>query len=52
MWLTTQKIVGPMTHDARVAAICIQHGVTTLYTRDRDFSRFPELKTVNPLVAK
>lgn len=43
------KISGPMIHDARVAALCIYHGVRELWTADRDFSRFPELKTRNPL---
>lgn len=49
--LTAGNIVGPMTHDARIAAICSQHGVVTLFSADRDFSRFPELHTVNPLVS-
>jgi toxin-antitoxin system PIN domain toxin len=44
------KIHGPMIHDARVAAICLQNGVTQLWSADRDFSRFEELKTLNPLV--
>lgn len=43
-------ITGPAVHDARIAALCRQHGVRELWTADRDFSRFPELKTVNPLV--
>jgi predicted nucleic acid-binding protein len=43
-------VAGGMVHDARIAALCIFHGVTTLYTSDRDFSRFPTLKTANPLV--
>ena len=43
-------VVGPRVHDARIAAICIGHGVSELWTADRDFSRFPELKTRNPLV--
>jgi hypothetical protein len=30
-------------HDARIAALCIGHGVEALITRDRDFSLFPEL---------
>jgi predicted nucleic acid-binding protein len=38
-------------HDARVAAICRDHGVRELWTSDRDFSRFPQLTVVNPLVA-
>lgn len=35
-------------HDARVAAICVAHGVVTLLTRDRDFGLFPELPTEDP----
>jgi len=42
---------GPRVHDARVAALCREHGVQELWTADRDFSRFPELATRNPLVA-
>jgi uncharacterized protein len=41
---------GPQIHDARVAAICLAHGVRELLTADRDFSRFPSLETRNPLV--
>jgi hypothetical protein len=44
------NITGPRVHDARIAAICLQHGVRELWTADRDFSRFPELKAVNPLI--
>jgi uncharacterized protein len=36
---------GPRVHDARIAAICIDHGVTELITMDRDFARFPALRT-------
>jgi uncharacterized protein len=43
-------IVGPRVHDARIAALCLQHGVRELLTFDRDFSRFPAVKTRNPLV--
>jgi predicted nucleic acid-binding protein len=39
-----------MVHDARVAAICIAHGVNEFWTVDRDFSRFPDLPTRNPLL--
>ena len=46
----TGKVVGPMIHDARIAAICLDHGIRTFWTADRDFSRFPALKTKNPLV--
>ena len=41
---------GARVHDARVAAVCIAHGVTVLWTADRDFGRFPRLRTHNPLV--
>lgn len=42
-------IVGPRVHDARVAALCRLHHVQTLWSADRDFSRFPELEVDNPL---
>jgi uncharacterized protein len=48
--LTAAKARGGQIHDARIAAICLQHGVTELWTADRDFSRYPTLKTRNPLV--
>ncbi|MFZ2054599.1 MAG: TA system VapC family ribonuclease toxin [Candidatus Aminicenantales bacterium] len=48
--LRSGRIVGPKVHDARVAAICMQHGASELWTVDRDFSRFPGLKARNPLV--
>jgi uncharacterized protein len=44
------KVKGPMIHDARIAAICIDHGITELWSADRDFSRFPQIKVRNPLV--
>ncbi len=43
------KITGPMIHDARIAALCLEHGVTELWSADRDFSRFTSLKVKNPL---
>jgi len=44
------RVAGPVVHDARVAALCLQHGVRELWTTDRDFGRFPALRCVNPLV--
>jgi uncharacterized protein len=49
--LATGRIVGPLVHDGRVAALCRAHGVRELWTADRDFSRFPGLAVVNPLLA-
>lgn len=43
------KLVGGAIHDARIAAICLDHGAATLWTADRDFSRFPDLRVRNPL---
>jgi predicted nucleic acid-binding protein len=48
--LLASRTIGAKVHDARIAAICLQHGVRELWSTDRDFSRFPQLKTVNPLV--
>jgi toxin-antitoxin system PIN domain toxin len=46
----TSKCEGAMIHDARIAALCATHGVRQLWSADRDFSRFPKLKIINPLV--
>ena len=48
--LAAGRVTGPMVHDARVAAVCLHHGVRELWSADRDFSRFPELRVRNPLV--
>jgi predicted nucleic acid-binding protein len=45
------RIQGAVVHDARIAAICSYHGVRELWSADRDFSRFPQLKVRNPLLA-
>ena len=43
------RVSGPRVHDARIAAICISHGVSEFLSAGRDFSHFPKLKTRNPL---
>jgi toxin-antitoxin system PIN domain toxin len=45
------RVVGPRVHDARVATLCLLHGVKELWSADRDFLAFPALKVRNPLVA-
>jgi uncharacterized protein len=50
MTLQAGRVSGPQVHDARVAALCQQHGVTELWSADRDFGRFPGLIVRNPLV--
>lgn len=48
--LRSSRVSGPRVHDARIAALCLQHGVAKLWTMDRDFSRFAQLATENPLL--
>lgn len=43
------KASGPMVHDAKIAAICVAHGVDELWSADRDFGRFTALRVRNPL---
>lgn len=50
-FLRRPRVRGPVVHDARVAAICVAHGVTQLLAADPDFTLFPELRTRNPLLA-
>ncbi len=40
-------VTGNLLHDAHIAALCIEHGVSELLTGDRDFSRFP-LRATDP----
>ena len=47
--LEAGRIAGPKTHDARIAALCVEHGVRELWSADRDFSRFLNLTVTNPL---
>lgn len=44
------KVTGAMIHDARIANCCVVNGIRELWTVDRDFSRFPKLRTRNPLL--
>lgn len=41
-------VSGPMLSDAVMAALALKNGVT-LASTDRDFSRFKEVRWVNPL---
>lgn len=55
-WLHVKNVIakgnvqGPLIHDAKIAALCMAHQIETLWTADRDFSRFSGVKTTNPLV--
>jgi uncharacterized protein len=39
---------GNLVHDAHIAALCLEHGVSQLVTGDRDFARFRGIDVVNP----
>lgn len=47
--LQAGQVVGPRIHDAKIAALCELHGVSEIWTADRDFTRFPNLIATNPL---
>lgn len=44
------QVRGPLVMDAHLAALAIEHGFV-LHTTDRDFARFPDLKTYNPIAS-
>ena len=50
--LSSAKAIGPLIHDARVAAICHAGGVREIWTADRDYSRFSGIPARNPLVGR
>jgi len=39
---------GNLMFDAQIAALCLEHGIDTVLTNDRDFTRFQQLR-VQPL---
>lgn len=43
-----QAIRGAQFHDARIAALCVEHGVSELWTADRDFKAYAQLTTKTP----
>ena len=45
---TDLPIRGNLVPDAHLAALLRQHGVKTIFTRDRDFRKFPFLKVKDP----
>lgn len=42
---------GKLVSDAHLAALAIEHGLT-LCSADSDFARFPDLRWINPLIAR
>ncbi|MFQ5704632.1 MAG: TA system VapC family ribonuclease toxin [Gemmatimonadales bacterium] len=46
--LEESGVTGNLVHDAHIAALCVEHGVSELVTGDRDFARFPVVEVLNP----
>lgn len=46
--LTSAQARGNLVHDAHIAALLVEHGVRELWTADRDFSRFPNIRVRDP----
>lgn len=55
-WEIYEELAGPLAPrgklvaDLHLAALLRQHGIGTLYTRDRDFRRFEFLTVIDPFV--
>jgi predicted nucleic acid-binding protein len=48
MVIRQSMVTGNLIHDAHIAALCIEHGVSEFLTGDRDFTRFSGLRISNP----
>ena len=47
--LRQSGVTGARVHDARIAAICVDHDARTILTADRDFERFAGIDVRNPM---
>jgi uncharacterized protein len=50
--LKAGQAAGNLAHDAHIAALCVEHGVSELWTADRDFARFSGIPVRNPFSAQ
>ncbi|HZJ47494.1 MAG TPA: TA system VapC family ribonuclease toxin [Acidimicrobiia bacterium] len=41
---------GNLVHDAHIVALMREHGVRTIWTRDRDFRKFDGIEAIDPFV--
>lgn len=46
--LSSSNATGNLVHDAHIATLCLEHGVSELLTGDRDFARFNGLIVTDP----
>ena len=49
--LTDAPVRGNLVPDAHLAALLLEHGVHLLYSRDRDFLKFPTLRVEDPFAS-
>lgn len=49
--LDRSGVTGNLVHDAHIATLCLEHGVSELLSGDGDFARFAGLKVTNPFTA-
>ena len=49
--LESGRAVGNLVHDAHIAALVLEHGARELWTADRDFARFTDVRTYDPFTA-
>ena len=49
--VTGRPVRGNLVPDAHLAALLLEHGVHLLYSRDRDFLKFPTLRLEDPFAA-
>jgi len=48
--IASGRATGNLVHDAHIAALAVEHGVSELWTTDKDFARFPDLRIRNPFL--
>jgi len=46
--LRSGRATGNLVHDAHIAALIVEQGVSEFWTADRDFTRFSEIRVRNP----
>ena len=46
------RATGNLVHDAHIAALAIEHGVTEFLSHDHDFSKFPGLRWRDPFLPR
>jgi predicted nucleic acid-binding protein len=46
--LRSGQATGNLAHDVHIVALVVEHGVDELWTADRDFARFPGIRSRNP----